>query len=84
MKSFNLFIDQKYSIWIREYTTVEADSLEEAVKKCINNDYDPEYQEDLWDTAGPLTPEENNGHSTFEVYSPDSDKYDALYTNAEQ
>lgn len=81
MKSFDFFIDQKYSIWVRTDVTVEANSLEEAVKKCANNDYEAHYSEDLWDTAQPLTPEENCGYSTLEIYSKDTSKYDALYTN---
>lgn len=83
MKSFNFFVDEKYALWTRHYVSIEADSLEEALKKCINGDYLEDYSEDLWETAELLTPEENGGNPTLEVYSEDSDKYDALYTNAE-
>lgn len=83
MKSFNFFVDERYALWIRHYVSIEADSLEEALKKCINGDYLEDHSEDLWETAKLLTPEENGGNPTLEVYSADSDKYDALYTNAE-
>lgn len=33
MKSYDLFIDEKYTLWTRTHVTIEADSLEEAVEK---------------------------------------------------
>lgn len=81
MKSYDLFIDEKYTLWTRTHVTIEADSLEEAVEKCKNGDYDDSWSEDLYDTAEAMTPEENRGEATVEIYSEDKDKFDALYTN---
>lgn len=81
MKSYDLFIDEKHTLWTRTYVTIEADSLEEAVEKCKNGDYDDSWSEDLYDTAEVMTPEENGGEATVEIYSEDKDKFDALYTN---
>ena len=81
MKSYNLFIDEKCKLWTRTYVTIEADSLEEAIEKCKNGDYDNSWSESLYDTAETMTPEENGGEATVEIYSEDKDKFDALYTN---
>ena len=81
MKSYNLFIDEKCTLWTRTYVTIEADSLEEAVEKCKNGDYDDSWSEDLYGTTEVMTPEENGGEATVEIYSENIDKFNALYTN---
>ena len=35
MALFELIVDEKVAVWRRSYITVEAESLEEAVKDCI-------------------------------------------------
>ena len=33
---YELIVDEKISVWRRNYVIVEADSLEEASKECLN------------------------------------------------
>lgn len=73
MKKFNLFVDEKVTIWMRSYVTIEADSLEEAVEKCKNGIYD--------DTIKYLTPELNDGNTTLKIYDSDKDSYSPIYSN---
>lgn len=35
MARFDLIVDEKVAVWRRSYITVEADTLEDAVKDCI-------------------------------------------------
>lgn len=83
MKSYGLFIDKKYTLWTRTHAIIEADSLEEAVEKCKNGDYDYSWSEDLYGTAEVMTLEENGGEATVEIYCEGKDKFGALYTNKE-
>lgn len=34
MENYELIIDEKVSVWKRSYITVEAESLEDAIKEC--------------------------------------------------
>lgn len=67
MKKFNLFVDEKVTIWMRSYVTIEADSLEEAVEKCKNGIYDGSLGEPRYDTIKYLTPELNDGNTTLKI-----------------
>lgn len=80
MKSYNLFIDTKYTLWTRTHVTIEANSLEEAVERCREGNYDDSWSEDLYDTAEEMTPEENRGRATIEIYEY-GNQLDPLYTN---
>lgn len=40
MALFELIVDEKVAVWRRSYITVEADSLEEAVKDCVERGAD--------------------------------------------
>lgn len=40
MALFELIVDEKVAVWRRSYITVEAESLEEAVKDCIERGAD--------------------------------------------
>ena len=40
MAKFDLIVDEKVAVWRRSYITVEADSLEEAVKDCLERGSD--------------------------------------------
>lgn len=40
MEKFDLIVDEKVAVWRRSYITVEADSLEEAVKDCLERGSD--------------------------------------------
>lgn len=80
MEIFNLTIDQKATVWERLYVRVEAESLEEAVMKCNNCDYEVDDTEIIYDSMEYMNPSEENPH-TFEVY--DSNNWgDPLFTNS--
>ena len=40
MELFELIVDEKVAVWRRSYITVKAESLEEAVKDCIERGAD--------------------------------------------
>lgn len=79
---YNLFIDEKVRIWKRRYITVEAVDLDEAVKNYKEGDFDDEYTEELYETEELMSPEENDGFPTIEVYNRDS--YETIWTNIEK
>ena len=87
MKEYPYFYDEKIITWKRNYFTVEAEDEESANEKAkdiileedLNWDldiYDSEYIDDLSEN---MTPEENEGNSTIELYS-DTDE-SLLYKN---
>lgn len=64
MEVFKLIVDEKVAVWRRSHITIEANSLEEAVKDCIENGVgnahefiDSEY---LFETEEPLSPDDNH------------------------
>lgn len=77
MNLFKLYKDVKYTSWDRLYYEVEAETIEDAVKKIIDGDVE-EYDVEALDEYETLTPEENNWRSTVEIYSDD---YERLYQN---
>lgn len=40
MALFDLIVDEKVAVWRRSYITVEADTLEDAVKDCLERGAD--------------------------------------------
>ena len=72
MSEFYMRVEEKVSMWCREYVTVEAKTLEEAIQKCIDD------SEDLYETAERMDENEIQG-STFEIFQDDSDSL--VYTN---
>ena len=38
METYNLSVDRKYTIWEREFYTIEAESETEALEKCLSPD----------------------------------------------
>ena len=88
MKTFNFYKDEKCTIWYRGEFEVEAESYEEAVAKVKQMEDDPMLYDNvdvrwdlLHDTLEGLTPEDNDGQTTNEVYSADTS--DLIYANAE-
>lgn len=76
-ESFNFYQDVKVSVWQRQHFTVEADTIEEAREIAKQYaDEDISFNEDvevgnidwLYDTEEHITPEENGGCATIEVY----------------
>lgn len=76
-KTFDFYKDVKVVVWKRQYFSIEAETEEEArelAKQCVDKDiYDCDdveidNTEWLYDTEAQITPEENNGFVTAEVY----------------
>jgi hypothetical protein len=84
---YDFYIDRKMTVWVREYHTVKADTLDEAKTKMIDafkNDYydDTFYEQDtLYDTMESIEPGDNAGDSTLELYCDEGDGYELLKTN---
>lgn len=73
MKTFEFFLDQKITTWMRTEFEVKANDLNEAVK-IAKEMYDRGYLEDIdWQeidgTKEILQPKDNGGESTAEVYN---------------
>lgn len=84
---FDFYIDRKMTVWVREYHTVKADTLDEAKKKMVESfdkdDYDDTFyeQETLYDTMEEMEPGDNGGNSTLELYCNELLDYELLKTN---
>lgn len=94
MKTYEFFLDQKVSTWMRTEFEVEADNLNEAMKiakeKLERGDLEQIAWEEIDDTKEVLLPHDNNGQSTadlffmeqngdvFEVYNNKVDKVEKL------
>ena len=78
MSEFNMRVEERIAMWRREYVTVEAETLEEEIQKCIDGDYDIDDSEDLYETAERVDENEVQD-STFEIFQDDSDSL--VYTN---
>lgn len=71
MALFELIVDEKVTTWRRSYITVEAESQEEAVEKCLESGadcatdtLDSEY---IYECEACISPEQNDGMATVEV-----------------
>jgi hypothetical protein len=73
MKTFEFFLDQKVTTWMRTEFEVKANDLNEAVKiaKQMYDDGDLENVswEEIMDTKEVLQPSDNGGQSTAEIYN---------------
>lgn len=71
MEVFELIVDEKISVWRRSHVKVEAESLEEAVKDCIEsgigNAMDVIDSEYLYETEEYLIQDEHLHPVTVEV-----------------
>lgn len=74
MKTYNLYVDRKCTIWVREYYTIEAESDAEALEECLKPSTEYNDSEYLYDTIDCITPKENNNCPTLEVFNEDTDK----------
>lgn len=72
MKTFDFFLDQKVTTWMRTEFSIEAKDLNEAVtiaKERLNRgDIDEIGWEEVMDTKEVLLPSENKGETTAEMY----------------
>jgi hypothetical protein len=73
MKTFDFFLDQKVTTWMRTDFSIEAEDLNEAVKiakeKFNNGDLEDIGWQEIMDTKEVLQPSDNNGESTAEMYN---------------
>ena len=73
MKTFEFFLDQKVTTWMRTEFEVKANDLNEAVKiaKQMYDDGDLENVswEEIMDTKEVLQPSDKGGQSTAEIYN---------------
>jgi len=78
-KDYIFYIDRKITMWVREEHSIQATSQEEANEKMIeafkNDYYDDSFidQEYLYDTLKELSPEDNSGEATAELFTEDLD-----------
>jgi hypothetical protein len=81
MKTFEFFLDQKITTWMRTDFEVKANDLNEAVKiaKQMYDDGNLEQisWEEIMDTQEILNPKDNGGQSTAEIYNM-NDRGDVL------
>jgi len=72
MKSFDFFLDQKVTTWMRTPFSVEAETVEEAKKLAIEKFKSGELEEIEWDEIDGvkevLQPEDNDLESTVEIF----------------
>ena len=73
MKTFEFFLDQKVTTWMRTDFEVKANDLNEAVKiakeKFTNGDLENIAWQEIDDTKEVLKPSDNGGESTAEIYN---------------
>ena len=73
MKTFEFFLDQKVTTWMRTDFEVKANDLNEAVKiakEMFNRgDMDNIAWQEIDDTKEVLKPSDNGGESTAEIYN---------------
>lgn len=73
MKTFDFFLDQKVTTWMRTDFEVKANDLNEAVKIAKemydNGDLEEIRWEEIADTKEVLQPNDNGGESTAEIYN---------------
>ena len=73
MKTYDFFLDQKVTTWMRTEFEVQANTFNEAVQiakeKLQRGDLDDIGWEEIMDTKEVLRPEENGGESTEELYN---------------
>ena len=73
MKTFEFFLDQKITTWMRTEFEVKANDLNEAVKIAKQmydaGDLEGVSWEEIMDTKEVLQPSDNGGESTAEIYN---------------
>jgi D-mannonate dehydratase len=73
MKTFEFFLDQKVTTWMRTDFEVKANDLNEAVKIAKQmydaGDLEGVSWEEIMDTKEVLQPSDNGGESTAEIYN---------------
>lgn len=83
MRKVTIFVDNKVTVWEREtheVTLKEDETIEEYMQKRFDENYDEsfQYSEMMTDTCVPLSPEDNGGEPTKEVFNEDME---SVYSN---
>lgn len=69
---YYFYIDRKKTVWERSRYHIEAQSEKEAIKEMIkemkSNNMETDEVEDLLDTSDYITPKQNKGDATIELY----------------
>lgn len=81
------YIDEKVTIWRRTYYNVEG--TEEEIKNKLIDQFESKYPTDieifdseiLYETEESITPEENNGMPTIEIFN---DSGDTIWSNVKE
>ena len=74
-QSFEFYVDRKVTIWAREKHSVDATSYEEArlimIQSFDNREFDDTFYENdyLFETEHDMSPKDNEGRPTLELYS---------------
>lgn len=80
MTKFKLYEDILSRSWNRYFYDVEANTMEEAVEKVRYGEVDCYDSEQIYEVIDGLSPEDNNGSPTREIYN---DKDELMWHNAE-
>lgn len=80
MNEYRFYQDVKVEIWQRQYFTIKADTKEEALEEIeqykkmdVSADYIVGHSEYLYETERVLSPEENDGDATIELYDEETE-----------
>ena len=75
MEKFRFKQDVKVIVWVRQSFTIEADNKEDALKEVerfktedVTGEIDDVDWRTLWDTQKLMSPEDNDGMCTIELY----------------
>lgn len=77
METFDFYLDQKHTIWYRNRFSIEAETLEDAKQKVTEmygkDDLPSDDWEQLTDTIEGMTPSDNGGEPTDELFTYDGE-----------
>ena len=88
MQTFDFFLDQKVTTWMRTPFSVEAETVEEAKKLAIEKYKSGDLEQIEWDEIDgvkeTLEPEENGGESTVEIFLDGKNKVEIFNNQIEK
>ena len=79
MESFRFSVETKHTIWYQSFVDIEANSLEEAIKKAQKRgasdmEVDSDYTEIIYDSMEYLSVGDNGGQPTEEIRCLENDE----------
>lgn len=80
MKEYNFNLDEKVLVWRRTRINVKADSLQEAIKKALNEDYEVLDSNYIYESEEVTEPSKDS--PSIEIYNPDTEEI--YYSNKKQ